>query len=239
MDTEILRSLMNCSLTEEEAKPVLLEENDLIDGVVECEASAFVKVHALNLGVAGPIIHVFFPSIEGKRWVMESGPWCFDNHLLIIKNWVRGEDPMDISFDECKFSFQVRGLKEEFYTKEVANNLSSSFMACEIMELCKDKAGKNFFRVKATVNVQQPIRRFVNFQVGTTHGAGYLTYGRLPYLCFHCGLMGHLIRQCPKLPEGASPQKHVVYGLWIKAPAEKSKVEFRLITDGLNHDKPS
>ncbi|GAA0146945.1 hypothetical protein LIER_36422 [Lithospermum erythrorhizon] len=51
--------------------------------------------------------------------------------------------------------------------------------------------------------------------------------------------MGHLIRQCPILLEWASPQKHVVYGLWIKAPAEKSRVEFRLIVDGFNHAKPS
>ncbi|GAA0143905.1 hypothetical protein LIER_04478 [Lithospermum erythrorhizon] len=41
---------MNCSLTEEEAKPVLLEEDDLMDGVVEYEASAFVKIYALKLG---------------------------------------------------------------------------------------------------------------------------------------------------------------------------------------------
>ncbi|GAA0156430.1 hypothetical protein LIER_13933 [Lithospermum erythrorhizon] len=174
MDTEILRSLMNCSLTEEEAKPVLLEEDDLIDGVVECEASAFVKIHALKLGfvslqnftlamakawnckdirvsrVAGPILHVFFPFIEEK-------------------------------------------MQEKFYTKVVASKLSFSFMACEVMELLKDKAGKKFFRVKDMVNVHQPVRRLVNFQVGKMQGVGYLAYERLPYLCFHCGLMGHLI----------------------------------------------
>ncbi|GAA0155011.1 hypothetical protein LIER_12838 [Lithospermum erythrorhizon] len=262
MDTEILRSLMNYSLTKEEAQTVLLEEEDLIDGVVECEASAFVKIHALKLGfvslqnftlamgkawnckdirvsrVTGPILHVFFPSIEEKMLVMESGPWCFDNHLIIVKNWTRGGS-LDVSFDECKFWFQVRGLKEEFYTKEVASKLSSSFMACEVMELRKDKSGKKFFHVQAKVNVNQPIRWLVNFQVGKMQGAGYLAYERLPYLCFHCSLMGHLIRQCPNLPEGNSPHKHLVYGLWIKAPTEKSRVEFRLIADGFTHEKPS
>ncbi|GAA0153916.1 hypothetical protein LIER_12042 [Lithospermum erythrorhizon] len=260
MDADILRSLISCSLTEEEAKPVVLEEEDLIDGVVECEASAFVKIHSLNLGfvsiqnfslatakawnckkirvsrVTGPLLHVFFPSIEEKMQIMETGAWCFDNHLLIVKNWMRGLDPQTVSFYECKFWFQVQGLNEEFYT-EVASKLSSSFSACKIMELRRDKAGKKLFRVKATVNVNQPLRRLVNFHVSMLQGAVYLAYERLPYLCFHCGLMGHLIRQWPTLSDGESPHKHAVYGLWIKAPTEKSRVEFRLIADTFSSGK--
>ncbi|GAA0177514.1 hypothetical protein LIER_42140 [Lithospermum erythrorhizon] len=147
MDTEILRSLMNCSLTKEEAKPVLLEEEDLIDGVIECEASVFVKIHSLNL----------------SRELVARG------------------DPLEVSLMSVNSVFKCVDLKEEFYTKEVASKLSSSFMACEIMELRRDMAGKKFFRVKATVNVHQPIRRLVNFQVEMMQGAGYLAYERLPH----------------------------------------------------------
>ncbi|GAA0144638.1 hypothetical protein LIER_42814 [Lithospermum erythrorhizon] len=118
MDVQILKSLMKCSLIEEEAKPVVLKEEDLIDGVVECEASAYDKIQALKLG---------------------SGD-----------------------------------LKEEFYSKEVASKLSTSFVECEVMELRKDKGEKKFFRAKVILNVTQPIRRLVNFQVGEVIGAGYL-----------------------------------------------------------------
>ncbi|GAA0183762.1 hypothetical protein LIER_42461 [Lithospermum erythrorhizon] len=253
---------MNCSLTEEEAKPVVLEEDDLIDGVVECEAGIYVKIHSLKLSfvsiknftlamgkawnckdirvsrISGLILHVFFPTIEEKLRVMENGPWCFDNNLIVMQSWVRGVDPIDAPFEECKFWFHIRGLKEEYYTKEVASKLSSSFTKCEVLELRKDKGGKKFFLAKAILNINQPIRRVVNFKVGDALGAGYLAYERLPYLCFHCGLLGHLIRQCPNLPEGATPQNHVVYGLWIKAPAEKSRVEFRLVDGAGNNAKP-
>ncbi|GAA0157527.1 hypothetical protein LIER_14779 [Lithospermum erythrorhizon] len=107
---------------------MLLEEADVVDGVVKCEASAYAKVHAPKLGfvsvksfslamakawnykdirvsrVSGPILYVFFPSIKEKQRIMDNGPWYFDNQLIILRNWSRGSDPVedtlmnDISF---------------------------------------------------------------------------------------------------------------------------------------------
>ncbi|GAA0167098.1 hypothetical protein LIER_22107 [Lithospermum erythrorhizon] len=161
MDAEILRDLMKCSLTEEERTPMVLNKEDLAKGVVECEASIYVKIHALGLG---------FVSIQGFS-------------VAMARAWK--------------------------------------------VELRKDREGKKFFRVKATIKVNQPVRRLVNFMVGGIRGARYLAYEQLPHLYFHCGLLGHLIRHFLALPEGAKPQKHVVYGLWIKAPMEKSWVAFK------------
>ncbi|GAA0145267.1 hypothetical protein LIER_36096 [Lithospermum erythrorhizon] len=48
MDAEILRDLMKCSLMEKEARLVVLEEEDLLEGVLECEESAYVKFMPLN-----------------------------------------------------------------------------------------------------------------------------------------------------------------------------------------------
>ncbi|GAA0174763.1 hypothetical protein LIER_41777 [Lithospermum erythrorhizon] len=46
MDSEIIKGLLNCSLTAEEAALILLEEADLSDGIVGCEFSIYVKVHS-------------------------------------------------------------------------------------------------------------------------------------------------------------------------------------------------
>ncbi|GAA0169424.1 hypothetical protein LIER_23918 [Lithospermum erythrorhizon] len=95
-------------------------------------------------------------------------------------------------------------------TKEVASKLSNNFKGCEAVEL-----------------------------LGRLVGSGYLAYERVPNLYFHCGLLGHFIHQYPKLPEGADPRKQVVYGLWIKAPLEKSWVEFRVLGGQDSRSMPS
>ncbi|GAA0142108.1 hypothetical protein LIER_35517 [Lithospermum erythrorhizon] len=68
----------------------------------------------------GSILHVFFPSLEEKKRVMRGGSWCFDNQLLIFRNWVRGADPTNLVYNSCIFWIRVQGLNDEFYTKDVA-----------------------------------------------------------------------------------------------------------------------
>ncbi|GAA0172576.1 hypothetical protein LIER_26376 [Lithospermum erythrorhizon] len=73
--------------------------------------------------------------------------------------------------------------------------------------------------------VDRPIRRMLQFLVGDVLISGYLAYQRLPNLCFRCGLLGHCVKQCPTLLEGADPRKNLAYDLWIKAPTEKKQGE--------------
>ncbi|GAA0164939.1 hypothetical protein LIER_39880 [Lithospermum erythrorhizon] len=50
MDAEIIRNLLKCNLTDEESHPIHLEEEDLAEGIVECEASTYEKVLSLKEG---------------------------------------------------------------------------------------------------------------------------------------------------------------------------------------------
>ncbi|GAA0184125.1 hypothetical protein LIER_31421 [Lithospermum erythrorhizon] len=45
--------------------------------------------------VLGPILHLFFSSIEEKILVVKNGPCCYDNQLVVFKEWATGEDPVD------------------------------------------------------------------------------------------------------------------------------------------------
>ncbi|GAA0153027.1 hypothetical protein LIER_37611 [Lithospermum erythrorhizon] len=102
------------------------------------------------------------------------------------------------------------------------------FPSLEENERVCGKGGKKFFRLRATINLNQPLHRLLNFSVEGGLGTGYLAYERLPYLCFHCGLMGHLIKQSPVIPTSVERQDVCIYCLWIKAPLEKSWLEFKL-----------
>ncbi|GAA0162946.1 hypothetical protein LIER_18930 [Lithospermum erythrorhizon] len=116
----------------------------------------------------------------------------------------------------------------EFFTWDVASKLANSFPGCEEVELRREKRGTKFFRVKAVIQVLQPLRRMIQFQLEDEKVIGYLAYERLPNLCFKCGLLGHLIRHCPLLESTSDPKKECVYDLWIKALVEKTWVVFRL-----------
>ncbi|GAA0151472.1 hypothetical protein LIER_10184 [Lithospermum erythrorhizon] len=199
MDAAIIKSLLKCNLNGNELKPIRLEVEDLAEGIIECELSVYAKVLTLKKSfVSGPILHIFFPTFAVKKRVVDSGPWCFNSQLLVMKDWIRGEDPLDFRFDECTFWIHVRVLNSKFFTWDVASKLANSFPACE------------------------------EFQLDEEVVTSYLAYKRLPHPCFKCGRLGHLICQCPELREGADPKKEYVYDMWIKAPMEKSWVVFKL-----------
>ncbi|KAH7544196.1 hypothetical protein JRO89_XS15G0126200 [Xanthoceras sorbifolium] len=59
-----------------------------------------------------------------------------------------------------------------------------------------------------------------------------LRYKHLPELCFKCGILGHPLRECPKLLPGVLFPSLFKYGSWIKASFgdrlwHKPKTEFR------------
>ncbi|GAA0150851.1 hypothetical protein LIER_37187 [Lithospermum erythrorhizon] len=82
-----------------------------------------------------------------------------------MNEWICGEDPLTFRFDECAFWFQVRCLKAEFFTWDVASKLANSFPGCEEVELRWEKGGSKFFRVKVMIKVLLPLRRMVQFQL--------------------------------------------------------------------------
>ncbi|GAA0154187.1 hypothetical protein LIER_12243 [Lithospermum erythrorhizon] len=181
MDATIIKSLLKCKLSKTELKPIQLVEEDLAKGIIECELSAYAKVIFLK------------ESFEKKR-IMETGPWCFDNHLMVMHDWARGLDPVTIAFDKRTFWIQVRGLKPDFFTWEVASKMGDAFPSCEDVELRREKGGSRFFRIKFGVNVLEPLRILIQFQIDDKTAIGYLAYERFPNPCFKCGRMGNLIR---------------------------------------------
>ncbi|GAA0159785.1 hypothetical protein LIER_16489 [Lithospermum erythrorhizon] len=54
-------------------------------------------------------------------------------------DWERIIDPLLLPFDSCPFWIQVRGLKEQFFTREVAGKVGNDFQACDRIKLRIDK----------------------------------------------------------------------------------------------------
>ncbi|GAA0162891.1 hypothetical protein LIER_43619 [Lithospermum erythrorhizon] len=81
MDADILRSLLNCNLREEETLPIQIQ------GFSMAMSKAWNCKDVRVARVLGPILQVFFPSLEEKELICGTGPWFFDSHLLVINDW--------------------------------------------------------------------------------------------------------------------------------------------------------
>ncbi|GAA0157554.1 hypothetical protein LIER_38475 [Lithospermum erythrorhizon] len=103
MNAEIIRHLLNCNLTDEEAKSIPLEEIDLTDGIVECESSVYVKVYSLNTA---------FMSIQGFHLAMSKAWSCSDE---------KAESPRAIGWEE-----QIPHMRKEAF-RGLGGNTSPRF----------------------------------------------------------------------------------------------------------------
>ena len=36
------------------------------------------------------------------KWVEDNGPWCFDNHLLVLRRWEKGMSAFNASFHSIR-----------------------------------------------------------------------------------------------------------------------------------------
>ena len=81
-----------------------------------------------------------------------------------------------------------------------------------------------FIRVRVIIDISKPLKRILNVRLGT--GKELVTillkYEHLPELCFHCGLLGHPLKECPERGALQGDILKLKYGAWIKAPIPSS-----------------
>ncbi|GAA0152310.1 hypothetical protein LIER_10822 [Lithospermum erythrorhizon] len=102
--------------------------------------------------------------------------------------------------------------------------LAGAFKESEVVEIReKDLDGQRFFRLRIRVDVSAPLRILVTLRCGVGTFKGLLSYERLPNMCFGCGKLGHLIKECATNSMVEGPRKEMRYGIWIKSRGDKSR----------------
>jgi hypothetical protein len=99
-----------------------------------------------------------------------------------------------------------------------------------------------FLRVRLSLDITKPIPRG---RLVTFHAVGQLwisfKYERLPWICFHCGVIGHLERDCdaPARSSGGTTVGDEVkqYGAWLRA-AEPMKRRRAVVFDRVQKAVP-
>ena len=141
MDSEVIERLKCINLTAKEGDviKIRLSEREQIE---EYSLSLLGKFHttwpynkwaaktflrlAWKLGQDLKIVEVgdglfqFKFTIESQLlWVVNNGPWSFDNHLLLLRRWERGMTANSVTFTHLPIWVQVWGLPFDLFNEEV------------------------------------------------------------------------------------------------------------------------
>ncbi|GMY05644.1 hypothetical protein FCV25MIE_00883, partial [Fagus crenata] len=141
-----------------------------------------------------------------RRKVMTGAPWLFDNSLLLLKEFDGSCPASQVQFSWCCFWVQFYGVPLFYMTKQTGEHVGSIFGKVEEVDVFENGVGwATYLRVRICLDITKPIPRG---RVVTFNSLGQMwvsfKYERLPWLCFHCGLIGHLERDCVSRLKNAS-----------------------------------
>ena len=183
MDLSILYSLQNLQLTKEEEEVIPITVTNSSGLLEECSLSLFGRLlsdrqqnqHALKnplrsarkmgsdmriVEVGNNILQFKFSSKFQLEWVERSGPWSFDNNLLLLCRRKKGLTSTNISFTHSPFWVQIWGLPFEHMSQEVREEIGSKlgrFIEVNRRSWQSDQA--KFMRACVELEIDKPLRR--------------------------------------------------------------------------------
>ncbi|KAH9665322.1 CCHC-type domain-containing protein [Citrus sinensis] len=165
----------------------------------------------------------FFHEIDVNR-VLETGPWTFDQHILLVKRLEEDEQPQNIPLFTTSFWIQIYNLPIGFMSEKILKDIGNYigvFLASDENNLMG--VWRNYMRIRVSMDVRKPLKRRMRLKKA---GGDWIwvdfKYERLNIFCFTCGLLGHTAQQCPKLYESPKSEIVPVYGHWLKAPTRRT-----------------
>ena len=165
----------------------------------------------------------FFHEVDVKR-VLDSGPWTFDQYILLVKRLEEKEQPRNVPLYFTSFWTQVYNLPIGFMSAKILKDIGnyvSTFLESDEHNLMG--VWRNYMRIRVTIDVRKPLKRRMKLKKAGEDGIWVdFKYEHLNIFCFICGLLGHIEKQCPQLYECTSREIVKAYSHWMKAPNRKN-----------------
>ena len=138
-------------------------------------------------------------SMESQlNWVINNGPWSFDNHILLLRRWEKGMTVFSVKFLTVSIWVQVWGLPFDLIKEEVGRDIGKGIgrvIDVDSKAIASDQA--RFLRIRVEMPLDKPIRRWAPIlsPEGDKVWVAF-QYECLVGLCFRCGLLGHEAKAC-------------------------------------------
>ena len=146
MDFDFIKRLQKISLTEEEEGVIAVRGDHRKQILDECSLSLmgrFLSEKPLNLRAAkntlgsvwkfgsdlkivevGDCLLQFKFSLDSQlKWVLDNGPWCFDDHLLVLRRWEKGMTAIIVTFPKIQLWVQIWGLPFDLMNEEAGREI--------------------------------------------------------------------------------------------------------------------
>ena len=238
----------NLSLDDREGGEVQLNDNESLKNVTI--AVKFLTKRALNtesvVRTFNPIwrpkngfkvrrvgdhtILFIFDNEEEVEKIIEVEPWSFDKHLVMLKQYDYSIPIQDLTFDHVSLWVQVHDIPAKYLSREVAEKLCEAVGVVNKESSLGEVDRGTIMQVRVKVDVTLPLYRGRIFKLGNG-SRGWVTfkYERLPNVCYWCGRLNHVNRDCERWIQssGTLTKEEQEYGSWLRAsslPAHNNSV---------------
>lgn len=164
-----------------------------------------------------------FYHIDDLQWVVNGGPWSFDNALLVLNTIKQGEDPIKVPLLFVDFWIQIYDLPVGFMSEAVGKQLGNFFGSFIQYDSNNNSSiWREFMRLKIRVDIRKPLKRKKKIlKKDRTEVVVNCKYERLSDFCFICGMLSHTERFCKKKFEGDGVSISKEWGSWLRAPLRR------------------
>ncbi|XP_019164464.1 PREDICTED: uncharacterized protein LOC109160636 [Ipomoea nil] len=163
----------------------------------------------------GLFLFVFYHRTD-IDYVLDGGPWGFENNTLVCREVVAGAVPGEVELRSVDMWVQLHGLPMG-YTSDTVLEHTGNFIGTFVKhdERFTGAPWLTFYRVRVSIAVGKPLRRGMKLvKWDKTVCRITFRYERLHKHCSFCGMMGHVHMFCLKARERPTPiEMHPFAGL--------------------------
>jgi hypothetical protein len=150
-------------------------------------------------------------------FVMRGGPWIFQKHALVVKDFAVASRPSEAVFDSVPIWVRIYDVPWDKQNKKWGMRYGNGLGKAVEVDVPSDVQDMNeFLRVRVEIPYNRRIQPQLSTGVKGKPGSTMvfkLKYERIPHYCEHCGFMGHKKDDCEKKLRGTPSLDYEAYQL--------------------------
>lgn len=166
-----------------------------------------------------------FGSNRDLERVMQGTPWMVGKFAVLLQEYNEKLSAAEIVFDKMEIWVRILNLPLGWMNR--ARGSRAMDMIGKVIKMDVDADGKAsgaFLRARVAIEVDKPVRRGVFLRLSRNEEPKWfhVQYERLPYICFHCGRMGHSDLEC-LTPAERNEEGKLPYDVQLRAPEDRRR----------------